>query len=150
MLRFVAFETDAFVERMRFRTDDVATDRNLFQSAAARPFLDRFDQTAADSFPAFASPDDEPTDFAVSSDFQKFVVRGVNPARDFGCFRDEHNVIFSLEKTLQPFLHHAGFHGITELRAQSRDRRRVLSRCFADVQCTHETNFELLCRGILH
>ena len=150
MLRFVAFETNAFVERMRFRTDDVAADRNLFHSTAGRPFLNSFDQTAADSFSAFASPDDEPTDFAVSSDFQKFVVRGVNPARDFGRFRDEHNVIFSLEKPLEPFAHHPGFHGITEFAAQSRDCRRVLYGCFADVHCPHETNFELLCRGILH
>jgi len=94
---------------------------------------------AADAFPALAAPDNEATDFAVLSNFQKLMFRGVNPARDFRCFRDEDNVLVSLENALEAFSHRASVHGITEFPAQLRDRRRVGYGCFPNVQCIHET-----------
>jgi len=138
MLGFIADEPNPLVEGVRFRTDNIASDRDLIESATKCPLLNCFNQPTADTFSAMAIRHDESPDFAVITCFENFVFSGVNPADDLSCLRDKNRMILQLKEPLEPLRHDPRFDRITELSAQSGDRRGVVCSCPSNVQWIHE------------
>jgi hypothetical protein len=162
VLGLVSGVTDSLVKRMRFRANHVAAHRNFRKTPAASPFLYRRDELPTDSAAAVPLPDNQSADFATAARFENLLFRRVGPTDDFARFRDENDVVFALQDSVQPGRDLFRLNRITERAAEFRHGGGIVGRGSSDVHLAHRgsnkvhdtdwrrcRHFELLCRGAL-
>lgn len=99
--------------------------------------FDGLDETATDAATSLAFGDHQTPDLADATDFQDFLLGGVNPSNDCCRFRNEEDVVFALPQPFEPFGHDTRFDRITEHCAQFRHGLRVSYLRFSNRQIAH-------------